>query len=84
MLGPGQQFTNAMFRAFQASVGKLPGFPLLPPSRVGAKIGKPVAPQTASAGVSTTQFVRNKRAMIRQNMGWIHLVLIGWLPTCTS
>src|SRR5215831_9725634 len=77
--------TNAMFGAFQASVGKLLGFPvLLLPSlnSVGAEIGKPVAPQTASVGVSTTQYVRNEGAVIRHNMGWtfvllLYLVVIG-------
>jgi lactate permease len=77
--------TNAMFGAFQASVGKLLGFPLLLlPSlnSVGAEIGKPVAPQTASVGVSTTQYVRNEGAVIRHNMGWtfillLYLVIIG-------
>jgi lactate permease len=79
--------TNAMFGAFQASVGKLLGFPLLLlPSlnSVGAEIGKPVAPQTASVGVSTTRFVRNEGAVIRHNMGWtfvllIYLIVIGVL-----
>jgi lactate permease len=77
--------TNAMFGAFQASVGKLLGFPLLllpAMNSVGAEIGKPVAPQTASVGVSTTKFVRNEGAVIRHNMGWtfvllIYLVVIG-------
>jgi len=77
--------TNAMFGAFQASVGKLLGFPLLllpTLNSVGAEIGKPVAPQTASVGVSTTKFVRNEGAVIRHNMGWtfvllIYLVVIG-------
>ena len=77
--------TNAMFGAFQASVGKLLGFPvlLLPTlNSVGAEIGKPVAPQTASVGVSTTQFVRNEGEVIRHNMGWTffllaYLVVIG-------
>ena len=70
--------TNAMFGAFQASVGKLLGFPLLLlPSlnSVGAEIGKPVAPQTASVGVSTTRFVRNEGAVIRHNMGWTFVLL---------
>jgi len=79
--------TNAMFGAFQASVGKLLGFPLLLlPSlnSVGAEIGKPVAPQTASVGVSTSRFVRNEGAVIRHNMGWtfvllIYLIVIGVL-----
>ncbi|HVA28868.1 MAG TPA: L-lactate permease [Candidatus Baltobacteraceae bacterium] len=77
--------TNAMFGAFQNIVGKLLGFPvlLLPTlNSVGAEIGKPVAPQTASVGVSTTQFVRNEGAVIRHNMGWTffllaYLIVIG-------
>ena len=89
--------TNAMFGAFQASVGKLLGFPLLllpALNSVGAEIGKPVAPQTASVGVSTSRFVRNEGAVIRHNMGWtfvllIYLILIGvifylFLPGLTS
>jgi lactate permease len=79
--------TNAMFGAFQASVGKLLGFPLLllpTLNSVGAEIGKPVAPQTASVGVSTSRFVRNEGAVIRHNMGWtfvllIYLIVIGVL-----
>ena len=73
--------TNAMFGAFQALVGKLLGFPvLLLPSlnSVGAEIGKPIAPQTASVGVSTTKFVRNEGEVIRHNFGWC-LVLLGYL-----
>ncbi|MBV9647241.1 MAG: L-lactate permease [Candidatus Eremiobacteraeota bacterium] len=79
--------TNAMFGSFQNIVGKLLGFPaLLLPSlnSVGAEIGKPVAPQTASVGVSTTRFVRNEGAVIRYNMGWtfallVYLIAIGVL-----
>ncbi|MBV8815839.1 MAG: L-lactate permease, partial [Verrucomicrobia bacterium] len=79
--------TNAMFGAFQAAVGKLLGFPplLLPTlNSVGAEVGKPVAPQTASVGVSTSRFVRNEGAVIYHNMAWtlillIYLVLIGVL-----
>jgi lactate permease len=70
--------TNAMFGSFQAMVGKLLGFPvlLLPTlNSVGAEIGKPVAPQTASVGVSTTRFVRNEGAVIRHNMGWTFFLL---------
>lgn len=70
--------TNAMFGSFQAIVGKLLGFPvlLLPTlNSVGAEIGKPVAPQTASVGVSTTRFVRNEGAVIRHNMGWTFFLL---------
>jgi lactate permease len=77
--------TNAMFGKFQALVGQLLGFPplLLPTlNSVGAEIGKPVAPQTASVGVSTTKFVRNEGAVVRHNMGWtfillVYLILIG-------
>ena len=77
--------TNAMFGAFQAAVGKLLGFPplLLPTlNSVGAEVGKPVAPQTASVGVSTSRFVRNEGAVIRHNMAWtlillVYLILIG-------
>ena len=71
--------TNAMFGAFQAAVGKLLGFPLLLlPSlnSVGAEIGKPVAPQTASVGVSTSRFVRDEGAVIRHNMGWTFVLLV--------
>jgi len=79
--------TNAMFGAFQAIVGKILGFPilLLPTlNSVGAEIGKPVAPQTASVGVSTTRFVRNEGEVIRHNMGWTfallaYLIVIGVL-----
>ena len=79
--------TNAMFGAFQAAVGKLLGFPplLLPTlNSVGAEVGKPVAPQTASVGVSTSRFVRNEGAVIRHNMAWtlillVYLILIGVL-----
>jgi lactate permease len=77
--------TNAMFGKFQALVGQLLGFPplLLPTlNSVGAEIGKPVAPQTASVGVSTSRFVRNEGEVIRHNFGWtivllLYLVLIG-------
>ena len=73
--------TNAMFGAFQALVGKVLGFPvlLLPTlNSVGAEVGKPVAPQTASVGVSTSKFVRNEGEVIRHNFGWC-LVLLGYL-----
>jgi lactate permease len=73
--------TNAMFGAFQLAVGKLLGFPpvLLPSlNSVGAEVGKPVAPQTASVGVSTSRFVRNEGEVIRHNMGWTFIMLI-WL-----
>jgi lactate permease len=77
--------TNAMFGAFQLSVGKILGLPvvLLPTlNSVGAEIGKPIAPQTASVGVSTSRFVRNEGEVIRHNFGWavvllFYLILIG-------
>jgi len=70
--------TNVMFGAFQAMVGNLLGFPvLLAPSlnSVGAEVGKPIAPQTASVGVATTGFVRNEGEVIRHNMGWTMVLL---------
>ncbi len=73
--------TNAMFGKFQALVGQILGFPplLLPTvNSIGAEIGKPIAPQTASVGVSTSRFVRNEGAVIRHNFGWC-LVLLGYL-----
>ncbi len=79
--------TNAMFGAFQAMVGRILGFPvLLAPSlnSLGAEVGKPVAPQTASVGVATSRFVRNEGEVIRHNMGWTlflagYLILLGLL-----
>jgi lactate permease len=79
--------SNAVFGAFQLSVGKLLGAPLLLfPSlnSVGAEVGKPVAPQTASVGVATTSMVRNEGTVIRYNMSWTlvilaYLILIGLL-----
>ncbi len=73
--------TNAMFGLVQVQVGRILGFPvfLLPSlNSVGAEVGKPVAPQTASVGVATTKFVRNEGDVIRHNMGWT-LVVLGWL-----
>ena len=70
--------TNAMFGKFQALVGAQLGMPpLLLPSfnSVGAEIGKPVAPQTASVGVSTSKFVRREGDVIRHNMGWTFILL---------
>jgi lactate permease len=51
---------------------------------VGAEIGKPIAPQTASVGVSTSRFVRDEGQIIRHNMGWtiillVYLIVIGLL-----
>jgi len=73
--------TNAMFGKFQALVGQVLGFPLmlLPTlNSVGAEIGKPIAPQTASVGVSTSKYVRNEGEVIRHNFGWT-LVLLAYL-----
>ena len=71
--------TNAMFGKFQALVGTQLGMPpLLLPSlnSVGAEIGKPIAPQTASVGVSTSRFVRKEGDVIRHNMGWTFVMLV--------
>jgi lactate permease len=70
--------TNAMFGKFQALVGAQLGMPplFLPTlNSVGAEIGKPVAPQTASVGVSTSKFVRKEGEVIRHNMGWTFVLL---------
>jgi lactate permease len=77
--------TNAMFGKFQALVGVQLGFPplLLPTlNSVGSEIGKPIAPQTASVGVSTSKFVRAEGEVIRHNFGWtlvllVYLIVIG-------
>ncbi|MDA8392873.1 MAG: L-lactate permease [Actinomycetota bacterium] len=79
--------TNAVFGNFQMTVGRLLHFPLLlAPSlnSVGAEVGKPIAPQTASVGVSTSAFVRREGDVIRHNFGWTlailaYLVVIGLL-----
>jgi lactate permease len=79
--------TNAMFGPIQAVTGRLLNFPvLLLPSlnSVGAEVGKPIAPQTASVGVSTSRFVRSEGQVIRHNMGWTlfmlaYLILIALL-----
>lgn len=79
--------TNALFGAFQATTARLAGLPVgLPPAlnSVGAELAKPVAPQTASAGVSTTKYVRKEGIVIRKNLPWaisilIYLILIGVL-----
>ncbi len=73
--------TNAMFGLMQLLVGKILGFPLLLlPSlnSVGAEVGKPIAPQTASVGVSTSKYVRSEGQVIRHNLGWT-LVVLAWL-----
>ena len=69
------------------SVAKLLGAPvLLFPSlnSVGAEVGKAIAPQTTSVGVSTTKYVRQEGVVIRYNMGWslfilAYLILIALL-----
>jgi lactate permease len=73
--------TNALFGGFQYSVGALLKMPLLLlPSlnSTGAEVGKPVAPQTTSVGVSTGSYVRREGDVIRHNMGWT-LVILAWL-----
>jgi L-lactate permease len=74
-----------MFGKFQALVGVQLGMPpLLLPSlnSIGAETGKPIAPQTASVGVSTSRFVRKEGEVIRHNLGWtlillVYLIIIG-------
>jgi lactate permease len=73
--------TNAMFGPVQAMTGRLLNLPvLLLPSfnSVGAEVGKPIAPQTASVGVSTSKLVRSEGQVIRHNMGWT-LVMLAYL-----
>jgi lactate permease len=70
--------TNAMFGPVQAMTGRLLNLPvlLLPTlNSVGAEVGKPIAPQTASVGVSTSKLVRSEGQVIRHNMGWTLIVL---------
>ena len=62
----------------QAITGRLLMLPpmLLPAfNSVGAEVGKPIAPQTASVGVSTSKFVRSEGDVIRHNMGWTLIIL---------
>jgi len=73
--------TNAMFGPVQAMTGRLLHLPvlLLPTlNSVGSEVGKPIAPQTASVGVSTSKLVRSEGQVIRHNMGWT-LLLLGYL-----
>jgi lactate permease len=73
--------TNAMFGPVQAMTGRLLHLPvlLLPTfNSVGSEVGKPIAPQTASVGVSTSKLVRSEGQVIRHNMGWT-LILLGYL-----
>ena len=62
-------------------VGRLLNLPvLLLPSfnSVGAEVGKPIAPQTASVGIATSKLVRSEGQVIRHNMGWT-LITLGYL-----
>ena len=71
--------TNTFFGAFQATVGRLLHFPLLlipTMNSVGAEIGKPVAIQTASVGVSTSSYVRREGFVIRHNFAWTMIFLL--------
>jgi lactate permease len=73
--------TNAMFGPVQMMAGRLLNLPpLLLPSlnSVGAEVGKPIAPQTAAVGVSTSKYVRSEGDVIRHNMGWT-IVLLAYL-----
>ncbi len=73
--------TNAMFGPVQLVTGRLLNLPvlLLPTlNSVGAEVGKPIAPQTASVGVSTSRLVRGEGEVIRHNMGWT-LILLAYL-----
>ncbi|WP_338598466.1 L-lactate permease [Sulfolobus tengchongensis] len=79
--------SNALFGVFQATTARLAGLPIgLTPAlnSVGAELAKPVAPQTASAGVSTTKYVRKEGIVIRKNLPWaigvlVYLIIIGVL-----
>jgi lactate permease len=73
--------TNALFGGFQYAVGGILHMPLLLlPSlnSTGAEVGKPVAPQTTSVGVSTSSYVRREGEVIRHNFGWT-MVILGYL-----
>ncbi len=77
--------TNAMFGPVQAMTGRLLHLPVLMlPSfnSVGSEVGKPIAPQTASVGVSTSKLVRSEGQVIRHNMGWT-LILLAYLILIT-
>lgn len=78
--------TNAMFGPVQALTGRLLNLPvLLLPSfnSVGAEVGKPIAPQTASVGVSTSKLVRSEGQVIRHNMGWT-LAMLAYLTAISA
>jgi len=70
-----------MFGPVQMLTGRLLNLPLLMlPSfnSVGAEVGKPISPQTASVGVSTSKLVRSEGQVIRHNVGWT-LVMLAYL-----
>ncbi len=69
------------FGPVQAVIGRLLHLPaLFLPSlnSVGAEVGKPVSPQTASVGVSTSKLVRSEGQVIRHNMPWT-LIMLAYL-----
>jgi len=79
--------TNAMFGPVQAMTGRLLNLPiLLLPSfnSVGSEVGKPIAPQTASVGVSTSKLVRSEGQVIRHNMGWTLILLAYLIVICVA
>jgi lactate permease len=64
--------TNAMFGKFQALVGQLLGMPpmLLPTlNSVGAEIGKPIAPQTASVGPPASSSATKAKSFVTISAG---------------
>jgi lactate permease len=70
----------------QALTGRLLNLPvLLLPSfnSVGAEVGKPIAPQTASVGVSTSKLVRSEGQVIRHNLGWT-LAMLAYLVVISA
>ena len=56
----------------------LPALLLPSLNSVGAEVGKPVSPQTASVGVSTSKLVRSEGQVIRHNMPWT-LIMLAYL-----
>jgi len=77
--------SNAVFGHFQYSVAKLLHAPvLLFPSlnSLGAEVGKPIAPQTASVAWRPPGSSATRGQVIRYNLGWTlvilaYLILIG-------
>ena len=65
--------TNAMFGPVQADDRQAVEFAGPAAAFVqfgGSGSGQPIAPQTASVGVSTSKLVRSEGQVIRHNMGW--------------